>query len=119
MTSIADRLCPAAARLIAVLGRTVTLRRRGQPTYDPQTGNVTASTTDVSVKGIVEADQVGDRAELVVGRQLRLTIAADDVGGAPDASDEILIDGTAFAIAAVATRHAGDRPVLFTLDLRR
>ncbi len=119
MTDLADHLCPAAQRLIAVLGRWVTLRRQGATTYDPQSGTVTSSGTEVALKGLIEVDERTEGADLAGTLRLRLTLAADDLDPPPGLADLVAIDGTHFAVTAVTARHAGGRPALFTLHLRR
>lgn len=121
MTALERRLRAMAERLIARHGKAVTLRRV-ERSFDPSTGEVTETVTDVAATasppesfGLARLD-----GTLVRAGDLALSLAAK--GGAIEPApetDAVIFDGETWSIVQVARSYAGEQVALYTLHLRR
>lgn len=119
MSRLDETLRPLAARLVARAGTAMTLRRAGPPAYDPQTGEVADSPTDIAVTGVIEEVEASHADGLVRRGDRVVTLAAEPLAAEPAPGDSLLIDGAVQRVISVTTTWAGDRPALFRLHVRR
>jgi hypothetical protein len=121
MSRLDEALGPAAARLIGRAGTALTLRRDNPPSYDPVTGVVTETSSEIAVTGVVEDVEVGHPDGLVRRGDRMIMLAADTLSGGaePAPGDAIVLQGTSFRVVSVASTWAGDRAVLHRLHVRR
>ncbi|NQW12226.1 MAG: hypothetical protein HQ481_20360 [Alphaproteobacteria bacterium] len=124
MSRLDETLRPVAARLIARNGTALTLRRADAPIYDPATGVVTESVTDIALSGVVEEVDISHPDGLVQRGDRIITLAAEPLGDGdptldPAPGDTIVLSGTEHRVLSVSATYAGDRPALFRLQVRR
>lgn len=120
MTGRSERLAAIVARLVARAGGELILRRDGTAVYDPATGAVSSSATEIIVPGVVEEVELSHPDGLVRrGDRMALIAAASLPEGAPPVpGDVVLIGSTVHRVASVTSSWAGDRPVLHRLHLK-
>lgn len=102
-------------------GRTMTVRRDAQGTYDPATGAApTGAITTYNAKG-----RLGDYSDAVKDGTLiqqfdrRCTIVFDDATFVPAAGDTLLVGSDAYSVVAVKERELGGVFIGFTMQVRR
>ena len=119
MTRLGEAIRPMVAGLIARSGAPMTLRRTGVPSYDPSTGEVTETTVDVALTGVLEEVETG-HADGVVRRGDRIvTVAAERLQIDPAPGDDLIVGGDTHRVVSVTATYAGDRPAVFRLHVRR
>lgn len=120
MSRLDETLRPTAARLIARNGTALTLRRADPPTYDPATGAVTETTTDIALSGVIEDVEESHPDGVVQRGDRMILLAAEPLSdGDPEPGDTILLGADEHRVISVSATYAGDRPVLFRLHVRR
>jgi hypothetical protein len=116
--TLATSLRATASKLMAKFGGTATIRRVTNGTYNPVTGTASESTSDTTVKGVVEDVNAREVNDLVQAGDRRLTIAAADVNAAPTTSDRIIISGVTYQVVRIATIEQDNQPITYELILR-
>lgn len=119
MNRIGDTVGPMVAGLIRRAGAAMTLRRAGVPSYDPQTGDVSETTLDIALFGVIDEVETGHTDGVVRRGDRVVTVAARDLQIDPAPGDELVIAGNVHRIVSVTARYAGDRPAVFRLHARR
>ena len=121
MSRLDETLGPAVARLVERAGTALTLRRDGPPGYDPVTGQVTETSSETAVIGVVEDVEIGHSDGLVRRGDRMVTLAADALGDGADPApgDAVILQGASHRVVSVASVWAGDRAVLHRLHVRR
>ncbi len=108
-----------ASNLISKFGKLITLSRHSDGVYDPQTGELSASSvSDLSIKALVKdfkpfefsggAIQTGDK---------KITLAALNTIS-PKLADSITIDTVIYSVVSVKTIWDGEFAVMFELQVR-
>jgi hypothetical protein len=111
-----------ALRLLTKFGRDVTHRKINEGTYNPETGTVTNTNTDTTVKAVdldfsdktngnqyfTDNVQMGDRYALIAP-----SVASIDV------SDKLIIGGVTWNVVNVKTLAPAGTVVLFTAQIRK
>jgi hypothetical protein len=95
----------------------VTLRTRGIPTTDYETGAVTQSTTDRVVQGMLctYKNQEIDGARIYAGDQ-RVYLRLADLATMPTLRDQVVLDGAVWAVVGVEDTASG---AILDLQIRR
>ncbi|WP_420403315.1 hypothetical protein [Nisaea sp.] len=120
MTPTGSTLSGTAARLIARYGAPMRLGKTGAATYDPDTGTVSGSPSELEAPGIVESIDAAFVGGLVQSGDLLVTLSGAGLGAArPAPGDRLRIDGRWHDVIDVTTVSAGAAPLLFRLLVRR
>lgn len=107
-----------AAATLAEDGQVVTLRRVTPGTYDPATGAVSNTTSDVSRYGVVfdYSDGLSNMAGTIIQQgDKRLLMEA---GTIPDMNDVVLVGGVQYGIAGIKEVNPAGTVVLYDIQLR-
>ena len=106
-----------AARMMMKFGQAITLRQAVQGAYDPATGSVTQTVTDVSRNGAV----FDYGAKLVDGtliqqgdKQLYM-----EPGVIPSVQHRVVIGGVEYGIVTIKEINPAGVPILYELQLRK
>ena len=116
--TLATSLRATASKLMAKFGGTATIRRVTTGTYNPVTGTASESTSDTTVKGVVEDVNAREVNDLVQAGDRRLTIAAADVNAAPTTADKVVISNVVHQVIRVTTIEQDNQPITHELILR-
>ena len=116
--SLANALKKAASKTLSKLGGDVTIRRVSTGSYNTTTGAITETTSDTTIKGVlnnVSRSQVND---LIESQDKILTISANDITFIPTTKDRVVISSVEFKIVQVVINEQNNTPVSFDLILR-
>ena len=116
--ALAGSLRKTAAKLMSKFGGDATIRTVTTGAYNPTTGTASESTSDVTVKGVVEDVNAREVNDLVQASDRRLTIAAADVTAAPTTADKIVISSVVHQVVRVTTIEQDNQPITYELILR-
>lgn len=124
--SLDDRLRPLVRDLFEAMGKSATLRREDQGTFDPGTGTYTGGGTtdhDVTVSPPEGFRQENIDGTLVQASDLQTSIPAKGLPIAPTTgteslTDTLLVDGTEYQIVRVTPVYSGEQLAMFTLQVR-
>jgi len=116
--ALAGSLRKTAAKLMSKFGGDATIRTVTMGAYNPTTGTASESTSDVTVKGVVEDVNAREVNDLVQASDRRLTIAAADVSAAPTTADKIVISSVVHQVVRVTTIEQDNQPITYELILR-
>jgi hypothetical protein len=114
-----ETLRAMAAGVIGRSGTALTLRRDGVPSYDPQTGLVTATTVDTNLNGVVDAVESGLPDGTVRRGDMMVTVAARHLAIEPAPGDGLIVAGIVYRVVSVTATYAGNRPAVLRLQVRR
>jgi len=118
-TTFSDDMRQVADGLIGDLGKSATFRRVPS-SYDPVAGETTENHEDTPVSVALEAYSVRQQdGTLVQVGDLQATVPAQLLDDAPTTSDRLLIDGEAWSVQRVNPVYAGERAVIYQLQVRR
>jgi len=123
MAKIDDVFGNVPASILSTWGQTLTFVKTTTPrTYNPTTGDVTGSDTNVSVKGVITEINSSEDEGLYQTTDLKIVIGANELGDYyPTEADRVQYP------QAGATREAkiiriqtarGDKPIFHTLIVR-
>ena len=116
--ALAGSLRKTAAKLMSKFGGDATIRTVTMGAYNPTTGTAGESTSDVTVKGVVEDVNAREVNDLVQASDRRLTIAAADVTAAPTTADKVVISSVVHQVVRVTTIEQDNQPITYELILR-
>ena len=116
--ALATPLRKVASKLMAKFGGTATICRVTPGIYNATTGTVTETTTDTTVRGVLEDVKAREVNELVQASDKRLIIAAADVTAAPSTVDRVLISSISHQIIRVDTIEQDNTAITYELILR-
>ena len=116
--TLATPLRKVATKLMSKFGGDVTLRTVTLGVYNPTTGTASETTSDVTIKGVLEDVNAREVNDLIQAGDRRLTIAAADVTAAPTSADRLVIQGQVFQIIRIATIEQDNQPITYELILR-
>jgi len=116
--ALAGSLQKVASKLMAKFGGTATIRTVTPGAYNPTTGTVSETTSDTTVRGVLEDVNLREVNDLIQATDKRLLIAAADTSAAPTTADEVLISGTTYQVIRVVTIEQDNTPVTYELILR-
>ena len=116
--SLANALKKAASKTLNKLGGDVTIRRVSTGSYNTTTGAITETTSDTTIKGVlnnVSRSQVND---LIESQDKILTISANDITFVPTTKDRVVISSVEFKIISISVNEQNNTPISFELVLR-
>ena len=116
--ALAGSLAKVASTLIGKFGADVTVRFVTAGAYNTTTGTVTESTSDTSIKGLVEGVTSTEVDELIKRTDKRLTVAADDLTTVPAPKDRVVISSVEYQIITVNTQEQEGTAITYELFLR-
>jgi hypothetical protein len=116
--ALAGSLRKAAVKLMSKFGGDVTLRTVTLGVYNPTTGTASETTSDVTIKGVLEDVNAREVNDLIRAGDRRLTIAAADVSAAPTTADRVIISSVAYQVVRIATIEQDNQPITYELILR-
>ena len=116
--SLANALKKAASKTLSKLGGDVTIRRVSTGSYNTTTGAITETTSDTTIKGVlnnVSRSQVND---LIESQDKILTISANDITLVPTTKDRVVISSVEFKIISISVNEQNNTLISFELVLR-
>ncbi len=116
--SLANALKKAASKTLSKLGGDVTIRRVSTGSYNTTTGAIIETTSDTTIKGVlnnVSRSQVND---LIESQDKILTISANDITFVPTTKDRVVISSVEFKIISISVNEQNNTPISFELVLR-
>jgi hypothetical protein len=116
--ALANPLRKVASKLMAKFGGEATIRRVTVGAYDPATGTAAETTSDTSVRGVLEDVNAREVNDLIQSGDKRLTVAAADVAAVPSTADRVLISGVTHQVIRVTTIEQDNEPITHELILR-
>ena len=116
--TLANPLRKVASKLMAKLGGVATLRRVTPGVYNPTTGTVSESISDITVRGVLEDVNLREVNDLVQAGDKRLTIAAADTAAPPTTADRVIISNRTLQVIEVRTIEQDNEPITYELILR-
>ena len=116
--ALAGSLRKTATKLMSKFGGDVTLRTVTTGVYNPTAGTASETTSDVTIKGVLEDVSAREVNDLIQAGDRRLTIAAADVTASPTTADRIIISSVAYQVVRIATIEQDNQPITYELILR-
>jgi len=116
--SLASPLRKVASKLMAKFGGVATIRRVTLGAYNTTTGTAAETTTDTTVRGVLEDVNLREVNDLIQAGDKRLLIAAADLANAPTPADRVIIAGRTLQVIQVRTIEQDNEPITYELILR-
>ncbi len=116
--TLATPLRKVATKLMSKFGGDATIRTVTTGVYNPTTGTTSETTSDVTIKGVLEDVSAREVGDVIQAGDRRLTIAAADVAAAPTTADRIIISGVTYQVVRIATIEQDNQPITYELILR-
>ena len=116
--ALATSLRKAASKLISKFGGSLTYRRVAVGSYNTSTGIITETTTDYTIRGVLEDVNAREVNELIQAGDKRLTIAAADLSITPNTADRVLISTVSHQIIRSQTIEQDNTAITYELILR-
>jgi hypothetical protein len=116
--ALASPLRKVASKLMAKFGGVATIRSVTVGAYNTTTGAAAETTTDTTVRGVLEDVRRSEVNDLVQQGDKRLMIAAADLASAPTTADRIVISSRSLQIIEVRTIEQDNTAITYELILR-
>ena len=116
--SLANALKKAASKTLSKLGGDVTIRQVTAGTYNTTTGAITESTSDTTIKGVLNNVSRSEVNDLIESQDKILTISAGDLTFVPTTKDRVVISSVEFKIISISVNEQNNTPISFELILR-
>jgi hypothetical protein len=116
--TLASPLRKVASKLMAKFGGVATIRSVTVGAYNTTTGAATETTTDTTVRGVLEDVRRSEVNDLVQQGDKRLTVAAADLTNAPTTADRVIINSRNLQIIEVRTIEQDNTAITYELILR-
>jgi hypothetical protein len=116
--ALASPLRKVASKLMARFGGVATFRSVTAGAYNTTTGASAETTTDTTVRGVLEDVRRSEVNDLVQQGDKRLIIAAADVTSAPTTADRVIISNRSLQIIEVRTIEQDNTAITYELILR-
>jgi hypothetical protein len=116
--TLATPLRKIASKLMAKFGGAVTIRTITVGTYNTSTGAIVETTSDITIKGVLEDVSAREVNELIQAGDKRLTIAAADTAAVPTTTDRVVISNISHQIIRIVTIEQDNQPITYELILR-
>jgi|TARA_Y100000289_G_scaffold29108_1_gene28783 hypothetical protein len=116
--SLANALKKAASKTLSKLGGDVTIRRVSTGSYNTTTGAITETTSDTTIKGILDNVSRSQVNDLIESQDKILTISANDITFVPTTKDRVVISSVEFKIISISVNEQNNTPISFELVLR-
>ena len=116
--SLANALKKAASKTLSKLGGDVTIRRVSTGSYNTTTGAITETTSDTTIKGVLDNVSRSQVNDLIEAQDKILTISAGDLTFVPTTKDRVVISSVEFKIISISVNEQNNTPISFELVLR-
>jgi hypothetical protein len=116
--SLANALKKAASKTLSKLGGDVTIRRVSTGSYNTTTGAITETTSDTTIKGVLDNVSRSEVNDLIESQDKILTISANDITFVPTTKDRVVISSVEFKIISISVNEQNNTPISFELVLR-
>ena len=116
--SLANALKKAASKTLSKLGGDVTIRRVSTGSYNTTTGAITETTSDTTIKGVLNNVSRSQINDLIESQDKILTISANDITFVPTTKDRVVISSVEFKIISISVNEQNNTPITFELVLR-
>jgi hypothetical protein len=116
--TLASPLRKVASKLMARFGGVATIRRVTPGVYNPTTGTVSETTSDTTVRGVLEDVNLREVNDLIQAGDKRLLIAAADTAASPTTADRVIIAGRTLQVIEVRTIEQDNTAITYELILR-
>ena len=116
--ALASPLRKVASKLMAKFGGVATIRSVTVGAYNTTTGAAAETTTDTTVRGVLEDVNLRQANDLIQAGDKRLMIAAADLASAPTTADRIVISSRSLQIIEVRTIEQDNTAITYELILR-
>jgi|TARA_R100000773_G_scaffold11720_1_gene10833 hypothetical protein len=116
--SLANALKKAASKTLSKLGGDVTIRRVSTGSYNTTTGAITETTSDTTIKGVLDNVSRSQVNDLIESQDKILTISANDITFVPTTKDRVVISSVEFKIISISVNEQNNTPISFELVLR-
>ena len=116
--SLANALKKAASKTLSKLGGDVTKRRVSTGSYNTTTGAITETTSDTTIKGVLDNVSRSQVNDLIESQDKILTISANDITFVPTTKDRVVISSVEFKIISISVNEQNNTPISFELVLR-
>ena len=116
--SLANALKKAASKTLSKLGGDVTIRRVSTGSYNTTTGAITETTSDTTIKGVLDNVSRSQVNDLIASQDKILTISASDITFVPTTKDRVVISSVEFKIISISVNEQNNTPISFELVLR-
>ena len=116
--SLANALKKAASKTLSKLGGDVTIRRVSTGSYNTTTGAITETTSDTTIKGVLDNVSRSQVNDLIESQDKILTISANDITFVPTTKDRVVISSVDFKIISISVNEQNNTPISFELVLR-
>jgi hypothetical protein len=116
--TLASPLRKVASKLMAKFGGVATIRSVTVGAYNTTTGAATETTTDTTVRGVLEDVNLRQANDLIQAGDKRLMIAAADLASAPTTADRVIINNRNLQIINVRTIEQDNTAITYELILR-
>ena len=116
--SLANALKKAASKTLSKLGGDVTIRRVSTGSYNTTTGAITETTSDTTIKGVLDNVSRSQVNDLIESQDKILTISANDITFVPTTKDRVVISNVEFKIISISVNEQNNTPISFELVLR-
>ena len=116
--SLANALKKAASKTLSKLGGDVTIRRVSTGSYNTTTGAITETTSDTTIKGLLDNVSRSQVNDLIESQDKILTISANDITFVPTTKDRVVISSVEFKIISISVNEQNNTPISFELVLR-
>ena len=115
---LSTSLRKASKKALTKFGGSVTIRRVTTGAYNTTTGAVGETTSDTTIKGLVQDVNAREVNELVQADDRRLTIAAAALTYTPTTADRVVIGSVVHQIIRVKTEENANTAITYDLFLR-
>jgi hypothetical protein len=116
--TLTNPLRKVASRLMARFGGIATIRRVTPGIYNPTTGTVSETTSDTTVRGVLEDVNLREVNDLIQAGDKRLIVAAADTAAPPTMADRVIIESRTLQVIEVRTIEQDNEPITYELILR-
>lgn len=116
--ALAGSLQKVAKKVIGKFGGAVTFRFLKPGTYNAETGEVRATATTASIKGVLDDVRSSETNELVRSTDKKLTVAALDLDSVPSTDDQVEISSVRYQIVQINTIDQAGTAIVYDLFLR-
>ena len=116
--SLANALKKAASKTLSKLGGDITIRRVSTGSYNTTTGAITETTSDTTIKGVLDNVSRSQVNDLIESQDKILTISANDITFVPTTKDRVVISSVEFKIISISVNEQNNTPISFELVLR-
>jgi hypothetical protein len=116
--TLATSLQKAAQSAIKKLGGDITVQTVSGGAYDTATGQISESTINNEIKGVLQGVSAREVNELIQSGDKRLIIAAADAAAVPTMQDRVLVSGVSHEVIRIDIIEQDNEPITYEFILR-